>query len=510
MNRRFRPPADSREHDVVDSSRARRRWSSRRRAARATTDTAGAGPCAALIDVRGAMSLGSPSSPSNGRARSRVRRRGAGRAGATDRADELGGSVRGSRIAVEQQLRRIRRGCGRPLCENGRRKVGKSDRAEESRRRHPRRRRSTNDASSAGAPRARFSSPSDQPDLPQRTFAIEQTFLDTRCQGDELLPRAGPRERGVTNVYVMSKRSSRPRSARPCRRATLITVCEAREERRPRQHEIAHGADAEVAVGIEERLTFEHAHRADVHRISRAAPMCRKLASSAVSRSYSVIAPDATRGTGYGLRRMPESPRRSGPSRGVVLALDAQLGFPGRQLRERIPDVLVERRSHARMAAPPGRWLPRARALSAYDSGKRSSRSCRSRRSSCAPARPRGPAAHPLWDGLAVLRRARRGTRSRKTLATTATIMPRPAAGPIRNGRHDAIATRGNDPTAVSRSSRYCSLSRGVTPHTRLPGAHLRREPGAERGSSYQAGSSSPSMAQRDVEPAVRARQRLR
>ena len=104
---------------------------------------------------------------------------------------------------------------------------------------------------------------------------------------------------------------------------------EAGQQRQPRQHEVAHLADAEVAVGVEERLALEDAHRADVHRILE--PL--HVQEAGVERGEPVVLghrPPMLRGSdGYGLRRMPRVATTVWTiSPELVLALDEQLGLP--------------------------------------------------------------------------------------------------------------------------------------------------------------------------------------
>jgi len=220
----------------------------------------------------------------------------------------------------------------------------------------------------------------------------------------------------------MSKRSSSTQIAAPCRRHAHSTVCgseggavgagTARDRARRR---------CGSGRGIEETAHLRTRSSRDVHRILDRS-MGRKLASSAVSRSYSVIAPDATRGTGYGLRRMPDRHGRSGPSRRVGLALDAQLGFPVDSYRERSQTWLVEKAiSRPRMALHPVAGYARPRSSRRTTSGNGRRAAVARGRSSMRSGSARRSGRSPRSGTARVLRRARRGTRA-ATLATTATI----------------------------------------------------------------------------------------
>ena len=138
-------------------------------------------------------------------------------------------------------------------------------------------------------------------------------------------------------------------------------------------HEIANVADAEVAVGVEERSALEHAQRADVHRILE--PL--HVQEAGVERGEPVVSshrpPMLRSHDGYGLRRMPRVATTVWTiSPELVLALDEQLGLPVDSYVNGSQTWLVEDGAdHARMAAPPGGRIPAAgRSVARTTSGK--------------------------------------------------------------------------------------------------------------------------------------------
>ena len=184
-----------------------------------------------------------------------------------ERAEELSRLGRALAQRVEEELRRARRGLRCPLLDHRSHVVG--TRVEEQRR--------DVDAGDAVDERvvrlldqrdvAVFET-FDEPDLPQRTFAVEELLLHARRERDQLLPRARLRQRGVPHVV----RHVEAVVVDPDRTALVVgnrhqPAAEAREQREPRAHEIAHLGDPEAAVVVEERRALEHTHRADVHRV---------------------------------------------------------------------------------------------------------------------------------------------------------------------------------------------------------------------------------------------------
>src|SRR5262249_46076750 len=152
----------------------------------------------------------------------------------------------------------------------------------------------------------------DEPQLPQRTLAVEDRLLDAGDKRHQLLPRPRLRQRGVPDVV----RDVEALIVDPDRPALVVghhhqLLPKARKKWQPRLNEIADVVDAEASVLVEERLALEHTHRADMHRVLEAFEVqeARVERGQAIVRSH-VAAPSCGRprrrnqwpmvGAGYG------------------------------------------------------------------------------------------------------------------------------------------------------------------------------------------------------------------
>ena len=335
-----------------------------------------------------------------------------------ERAEELGRFGRALAQRVDEQLRRARRRLGRPFLDDGCDVVGA--RVEEQRRdvdtRHTVDERVMRLLDERDV--AVFEA-LDEPELPQRAFAVEELFLHACGERDQLLPRAGLRQRGVAHVV----RHVETRVVDPDRAALVVghvhqPAPEAREQREARAHEIAHFRDPEAAVLVEERRAFEHADRTDVHRVLE--PL--QVQEAGVEAGKPVVAGHrpmlgvAARDTVYRHAAVRRDHRVDDLARARARARRAARP-PRRQLPQRLADVVGGRRSgHPRMAAASGRRVPRAgRRVDVRPLGVDRRAALGHRRSARAAPRRRGAAAHRDVGRPRVLRGVRRRTPSSRS-----------------------------------------------------------------------------------------------
>ena len=273
----------------------------------------------------------------------------------------------------------------------------------------------------------------------------------------------GLRQRGVAHVV----RDVEAVVVDPDRAALLVghghqPAAEARQQLQPRQHEVAHLADAEAAVGVEERLALEHAHRADVHRVLE--PL--QVQEAGVERGEPVVLghrpADAYERDGcatvYGA--CLESPT-------AVWTHLARAGARARRAARACPSTAtstVRRRGSSATTDRPRRSsggctrspvTERPPGSRTTTSGRRSSRSCRS---GVDPHALRlGDEVRPLtalWDGLECYA-AYGDELEPQQLASHGDRAARPAARPLRPRRPRRDRRRvGARRTAASRSSR--------------------------------------------------------